>query len=170
MASPTVDYVPPRRSERPILPVLFSFTRPHTLYGSLVAIPCILIYSLLPLKPPGLPPVGAIPALLAALLPSLAANAYITGLNQLTDLDIDLVNKPFLPLPSGKLKYSTARLFVLFMLLASMAPALYSPSFSSPFLVPTIVVSVILGTIYSLPPFRLKRFPTLAMLCISFTR
>ena len=45
-----------------------------------------------------------LPALvLYALVPSLLINIYIVGLNQLHDVEIDRVNKPYLPLASGDL-------------------------------------------------------------------
>ncbi|MCB0286844.1 MAG: UbiA family prenyltransferase, partial [Calditrichaeota bacterium] len=40
-------------------------------------------------------------ALLLALASCLGANIYIVGLNQITDIDIDRINKPDLPLASG---------------------------------------------------------------------
>ena len=42
-------------------------------------------------------------ALLQALVPALLMNICIVGLNQLYDIDIDRVNKPYLPLASGEL-------------------------------------------------------------------
>ena len=38
---------------------------------------------------------------LTAVSPALLANVYIVGLNQLSDIEIDRVNKPELPLASG---------------------------------------------------------------------
>jgi homogentisate phytyltransferase/homogentisate geranylgeranyltransferase len=44
--------------------------------------------------------------LLQALIPALCMNVYIVGLNQIYDIEIDKVNKPYLPLASGE--YSSA--------------------------------------------------------------
>lgn len=41
--------------------------------------------------------------LIQALVPALLMNIAIVGLNQLTDVEIDRVNKPYLPLASGEL-------------------------------------------------------------------
>ncbi len=47
--------------------------------------------------------------LLQALLPALLMNIAIVGLNQLTDVEIDRVNKPYLPLASGELTIPQVR-------------------------------------------------------------
>jgi homogentisate phytyltransferase/homogentisate geranylgeranyltransferase len=93
-------------------------------------------------------------------------NLYITGLNQLTDIEIDKINKPYLPLASGALSYSHG----LFIVLGSFFAALKLTSPVSYPLKMTVVGSAIFGTIYSLPPFRLKRFPLLAAICIVAVR
>ncbi|MCE3215055.1 hypothetical protein HAX54_000705 [Datura stramonium] len=43
------------------------------------------------------------PSITKALIPSLLMNVYVVGLNQLFDVEIDKVNKPNLPLASGRL-------------------------------------------------------------------
>lgn len=52
-------------------------------------------------------------ALLLAWIGSLAANLYVVGLNQLYDLEIDRVNKPYLPLASGDFSLREGRGIVL---------------------------------------------------------
>lgn len=42
-----------------------------------------------------------------ALIPALLMNVYIVGLNQIYDIDIDKVNKPYLPLASGEFSVTT---------------------------------------------------------------
>lgn len=103
---------------------------------------------------------------LRALLPSLLVNIYITGLNQITDVDIDKINKPFLPIASGTLSRPSAIGIVTSSLLASLIMARYA----FPPLRWTLVLSALVGTIYSLPPFRLKRFPFFAAVCILIVR
>ncbi|KAK7355439.1 hypothetical protein VNO80_14695 [Phaseolus coccineus] len=44
---------------------------------------------------------------LQALLPYTFIDIYINGVNQLYDLEIDKINKPFLPLPSGAFSFTT---------------------------------------------------------------
>jgi homogentisate phytyltransferase/homogentisate geranylgeranyltransferase len=45
--------------------------------------------------------------LLQALIPALCMNVYIVGLNQIYDIEIDKVNKPYLPLASGEYSLAT---------------------------------------------------------------
>ena len=47
-----------------------------------------------------------------AFISCLATNIYIVGLNQLTDVDIDRVNKPYLPLASGEFSIRQGRQIV----------------------------------------------------------
>ena len=59
--------------------------------------------------------VGAWPGtwqVLAVLVGSLATNLFIVGLNQVTDVDIDRINKPWLPIASGALSMPAARRLV----------------------------------------------------------
>lgn len=97
-------------------------------------------------------------SLLAALVPSLFMNLFITGLNQVTDVDIDKINKPYLPLASGSLSFNTG----VGLVLGSLALALFNVRSMAWPLQYTLMGSALLGTLYSLPPFRLKRFPLLA--------
>lgn len=93
-------------------------------------------------------------------------NVYITGLNQVSDVEIDKINKPYLPIASGELKYGTAVAVVCFSLLAAFVTSVNA---QLP-LKATLLGSFVLGTLYSLPPFRLKRFPLLAAFCILVVR
>jgi len=93
-------------------------------------------------------------------------NLYITGLNQVSDVEIDQINKPYLPIASGVLSKSNAIIIVCLSLIG----ALFNVGRMDWPLQAAIVGSGILGTAYSLPPFRLKRFPLLAALCILVVR
>jgi len=97
-------------------------------------------------------------------------NVYITGLNQITDIEIDKINKPNLPLASGHLSKRQGITIVLICLVVSLIMGIVHPFFGSYGLNITLWGSAILGTLYSLPPFRLKRFPALAALCIVAVR
>ncbi|CAM9640669.1 unnamed protein product [Discosporangium mesarthrocarpum] len=59
-------------------------------------------------------------AMLWALVPSLLINVYITGLNQITDVEIDRINKPYLPIPAGHLTMRSAVTIVTLCLAAGM--------------------------------------------------
>lgn len=107
---------------------------------------------------------------LFAMVPSLLMNLYITGLNQITDVEIDKINKPQLPIAAGDLSLGTANVIVILSLLVSLAMGVASPTLGSQGLNVALWGSGILGTLYSLPPFRLKRFPILAAFCIVAVR
>jgi homogentisate phytyltransferase/homogentisate geranylgeranyltransferase len=101
---------------------------------------------------------GAMPA-------ALLANLYVTGLNQLTDIQIDCINKPELPIPSGALSVNDGRLIVLVAAIGAIAMSLHSAS-----LLTTTLASMVVGTLYSQKPFRLKQHPVMAALCIILIR
>lgn len=103
---------------------------------------------------------------LATLLAPSFAVWFLTLLSvlQLCDVDIDMINKPYLPIPSGQLSVKRANELVWgSLILGHVLPMLFYPFDKGP-LMATIIGSSLLGTIYSLPPFRLKRFPLLAAL------
>lgn len=148
--------------------VLWRFTRPHTLIGSALAIPALHLLAA-PKLADALTVTNAI-AMLYAMIPSLLMNLYITGLNQITDVEIDKINKPNLPIAAGDLSPRTATLIVLVSLVASLGLGVAHPTLGTEGLNVALVGSGILGTMYSLPPFRLKRFPLLAAFCIVAVR
>ena len=145
---------------------LWKFTRPHTLIGSALSVPALHLFAA---------PAGAsiaAPALFAscwtALLPALLINIYITGLNQITDVEIDRINKPDLPLASGGLSVRQAQWVVGACLVGGLALG-FHPACSSVALRSTLLLSALIGTAYSTGP-RLKRFPLFAALCILTVR
>jgi homogentisate phytyltransferase/homogentisate geranylgeranyltransferase len=97
-------------------------------------------------------------------------NLYITGLNQVTDVEIDKINKPYLPIAAGDLSKRDASLTVVLALVASLWMGLSHPTLGTCGLNTALWGSGVLGTMYSLPPFRLKRFPLLAAFCIVVVR
>jgi len=152
------------------LATLWKFSRPHTIIGtitSVVALHMMMIPSnvgmLFALSPLFLKVVA--PTLISALL----LNVYIVGLNQVTDVSIDKVNKPNLPLASGAMSMKQAIGVILTSLIAGLLIG-FLPGVTTAPLQFTLVASGLLGTLYSLPPFRFKRFPTSAALCISAVR
>jgi len=156
------------KKKLPFLTVLWQFTRPHTLIGSALAIPSLHI-----LAAPTFRQAFSYPTLVSsvfAMVPSLLMNLYITGLNQITDVEIDKVNKPNLPIPAGHLSRKRATFVVLVALILSLGIGIMYPILSSNGLNVALWGSMILGTMYSLPPIRLKRFPVLAAFCIVAVR
>ena len=91
-------------------------------------------------------------------------------MNQITDVDIDKINKPELPIAKGDLKKSTAISVVLVSLAISLVMSIVHPKYSTSGLQVALWGSFILGTMYSLPPFRMKRHPLLAAFCIVAVR
>ncbi|MEO0867349.1 MAG: homogentisate phytyltransferase [Cyanobacteria bacterium J06642_11] len=155
-----------QRSEQPFsiqgwLRSLWTFSRPHTIVGTSLSVIALGIMAW-GLSSSTVSIATIVWLILAALVPSLCANVYIVGLNQLTDIAIDRINKPKLPLASGAFSVAMGRriVFVLGFL------ALVLAAVQGPILLATVVVSMIIGTVYSLPPLRLKRFPFWAALCI----
>lgn len=109
---------------------------------------------------------GSIGLLLLTLASCLAANIYIVGLNQVTDVEIDRINKPYLPLASGAFSMRQGKIIIIVALVIALALAVYGGRY----LLWTVVLSVLLGTAYSLPPLRLKRFHFWAAFCIIAVR
>jgi homogentisate phytyltransferase/homogentisate geranylgeranyltransferase len=151
---------------------LWAFSRPHTIWGTLLSVIALGVLAFV--LPPGSPLAGASPLaagidplrclalVAAALLPALAANVYIVGLNQLTDVAIDRINKPRLPLASGRFSQRQGRAIVT----GTGALALLLAAVQGPVLFATVALAMAIGTAYSCRPLRLKRFPFWAALCI----
>jgi homogentisate phytyltransferase/homogentisate geranylgeranyltransferase len=136
------------------------FARAHTVVGTTLSLVALYLMAARMMETQDL-------AVLAwSLFSCLAANVYITGLNQLTDIEIDRINKPYLPLASGAYSVQTGRLIVLICLALALVTALYY----RPWLTLTVYLSLALGTAYSLPPFRLKRYHFWAAFCIIAVR
>lgn len=95
-------------------------------------------------------------------LACICGNIYIVGLNQIEDVEIDQINKPHLPIASGEF----SRNFALGLVAITGNLALVMAWFLSPYLLGMVGLSLAIGTAYSLPPIRLKRFPFWAAFCI----
>jgi len=142
------------------------FSRPHTVLGTAVSICSV---SLLALRAPADLNARFALGLAQALSAALCMNVAIVGLNQLYDIEIDKVNKPYLPLASGDFTVRTGRAIVLST--AAVSLLIGFASGSSPLLA-TLTTSLLLGIAYStdLPLLRWKRFPFLAAACILAVR
>ena len=139
------------------------YSRLHTIIGTSISVSTLYIITLaISPKPLEYHLVG----FLLTLISCLGANIYIVGLNQITDIEIDKINKPYLPLASGAYTVKTAHIINTIALLISISIAFYFGKF----LLITVLSSLFLGTIYSLPPFRLKRYYFWAAFCIIAVR
>ncbi|MEM9929175.1 MAG: homogentisate phytyltransferase [Bacteroidota bacterium] len=101
-----------------------------------------------------------------SLFSCLAANVYITGLNQVTDVEIDKINKPYLPLASGAYSMRTGK----FIVAVCGGLAVASCFLYQPWLTATVLSSLAIGTAYSVEPVRLKRYHFWAAFCIIVVR
>lgn len=148
--------------------VLWRFARPHTIVGSALAIPALHLLAAPSWR--AACTVRTAASVAYALLPALLMNLYITGLNQITDVAIDKINKPDLPLAAGVLRRRDAVLTCVLALAGALWLGAAHPVYSTRGLRVALWGSGILGTLYSLEPFRLKRHPLLAAFCIVAVR
>lgn len=140
---------------------LTAFSRPHTIIGTTLSVVALAILAGLDSER-----WAGWPQVLVVLLGALAINVYIVGLNQLTDVDIDRINKPWLPLASGALTFPAARLLVG----GSAALAGLAGVVAGPYALSAFAIGFVVGTAYSLPPLRLKRSALWAALSIAGVR
>ncbi|MEM9162185.1 MAG: homogentisate phytyltransferase [Cyanobacteria bacterium P01_F01_bin.4] len=154
------------------LQAFWRFSRPHTIIGTSLSVVGLFAIAWATRHPLGDHPTTlqiwrAITAMLLTWLACLCGNVYIVGLNQIEDVEIDRINKPHLPIASGEYSRSQAVLLVLIAGLSALSLAVLSRSL---YLIATIWLSLAIGTAYSLPPIRLKRFPFWASFCILAVR
>lgn len=144
---------------------LWTFLRPHTFYGTLVA-SCSLAARVW-IENPNLMKWSILTKALCGLVELLCGNSYIVGINQIYDVDIDIVNKPYLPIAAGKMTSKQAWVLTASFFTIGLCLATFN---SGPFLSSLYCFALLLGTLYTVPPFRLKRFPIAAFLCIALVR
>ncbi len=155
------------RAPLPWLYALWKFWRPHTVIGTSLSVVGITAIVLASPEARTVLPLGSRLGLVGtAVAACLLGNLYIVGLNQLEDIAIDRINKPHLPLAAGEFSIADGRWIVCLAGLGSLALALGG----GPWLLATVGLSLAIGTAYSLPPIRLKRFPFWASLCILSVR
>lgn len=155
----------------PWLYAFWKFSRPHTIIGTSLSVLGIWAIALAT-SPVSIVEGGnavapqPIYSLLFAWFTCLCGNIYIVGLNQMQDVAIDRINKPHLPIASGEFSRKTGWGIVI----TTGLIALLSSPLQGLFLTITVWSSVLIGTAYSLPPIRLKRFPFWASVCIFTVR
>ncbi|KAK2646272.1 hypothetical protein Ddye_021467 [Dipteronia dyeriana] len=144
----------------------YRFSRPHTVIGtalSIVSVALLAVEKLSDISP--LFFTGVLEAVAAALM----MNIYIVGLNQLSDIEIDKINKPYLPLASGEYSFKTGVMIVTLFSIMSFWLGWIVGSWP---LFWALFISFVLGTAYSinLPLLRWKRFAVVAAMCILAVR
>jgi homogentisate phytyltransferase / homogentisate geranylgeranyltransferase len=145
-------------------PALWRFTRPHTVIGTAASIAGL--YVIAAAAEPGWGVGDRLGDLAWTLLAGFCVNVYIVGVNQLEDVEIDRVNKPFLPLAAGEMTVAAARRIVAACAIVPVALALSQGAIETV----AVLAGLAVGTAYSVPPLRLKRFPLLAALSITLVR
>jgi homogentisate solanesyltransferase len=151
------------------LRALYKFTRPHTIRGTILASVAGTIRALIdtPLALNYVRWGALLPRALVGMIALLFGNAFIVGINQIYDKEIDEMNKPFLPVASGEMSKRSAWVTVLSSLI--VGPMLVYTLFP-PLLFRLYCFGLFLGGIYSVPPIRTKRNPLLAGLTIATVR
>ena len=140
--------------------VVWRFGRPHTLIGTALSVLGLAVIAVA--EDRGAP----LWDVLATLVAGLAVNISITGVNQITDVEIDRINKPFLPIAAGELSLRNAKRIVLVASILPLTMALTQGVLETA----AVAAGLAVGAVYSLPPARLKRFPLAASLCITGVR
>ena len=148
------------------LRAFWKFSRPHTIIGTSLSVAALLAIALSAVSS-SIEINNLIFSGLLAWIACLCGNVYIVGLNQVEDVAIDRINKPDLPIASGEFSKAHAQKLVWATGAAAIALSLISQNI---YLILTICVSLLIGTAYSLPPIRLKRFPFWASVCILTVR
>lgn len=148
------------------LDAFYRFSRPHTVIGtalSVVSVSLLAAQKLSDFSP------LFFTGVLEAIVASLFMNIYIVGLNQLSDVEIDKINKPYLPLASGEYSFRTGVMIVTSSAILSFWLGWLVGSWP---LFWALFLSFVLGTAYSinLPMLRWKRFALVAAMCILAVR
>ncbi|KAG5001546.1 hypothetical protein JHK87_022618 [Glycine soja] len=103
-----------------------------------------------------------------AVLPQLFIEIYLSGVNQLYDLEIDKINKPHLPIASGQFSFKTGVIVSASFLALSVGFTWITGSWP---LIWNLIVISSTWTAYSIdvPLLRWKRYPLVAAMCMVST-
>jgi homogentisate phytyltransferase/homogentisate geranylgeranyltransferase len=143
------------------LKILWQFSRPHTIIGSLCSITALYIIAC-----GGKDLSGHLLLYTLTLIAALACNVFIVGINQIADVEMDKINKPYLPLAAGTLSRKNA----LSIVYAALVICLVVSFFASLFYFGLIIIILLIGIAYSLPPLYLKQHHLPAALAITVVR
>ena len=97
-------------------------------------------------------------------------NAASNALNQIYDLEIDRINKPKRPLPSGRLSLKKAWTFTLVTYVVALVLAWFVEPGARHECFWIVVVATVITVLYSAPPFRTKRLGIWANVTIAIPR
>lgn len=107
---------------------------------------------------------------LAGLTMAAVLNAGSNALNQIFDLDIDRVNKPKRPLPSGRISLGDAWVFTIAAYAVALALAWLVAPGGRRECFWIVVAAAVITIVYSVPPFRTKRLGLWANVTIAIPR
>src|SRR5690348_15502058 len=93
------------RSAPPL--VLWRFARPHTIVGTTLSV--LSLYAIATTTFTGVALDTRLFELFWTLVAAWCVNVFIVGVNQLEDVEIDRVNKPYLPIAAGDLSWAAGR-------------------------------------------------------------
>ncbi|XWS56128.1 hypothetical protein CRYUN_Cryun09bG0059800 [Craigia yunnanensis] len=141
------------------------FLRPHTIRGTALGSVALVARALI--ENSNLIKWSLLLKAFSGLIALICGNGYIVGINQIYDIGIDKVNKPYLPVAAGDLSVQSAWFLVIFFAATGLLIVGYN---FGPFITYLYSLGLFLGTIYSVPPFRMKRFPVAAFLIIATVR
>ncbi len=139
---------------------LIKFSRPHTIIGTIISIGTLYLmvaetnasnYLFL---------------LLRAIITGLFCNIFIVGINQIEDIELDKINKPFLPLASGELSLRQGKTIVW----TAFWGAITMAAFIHPLLIGVVGISMGIGWAYSCPPLYWRKHHLPAALSIAVVR
>ncbi|KAI3775277.1 hypothetical protein L1987_49848 [Smallanthus sonchifolius] len=141
--------------------ILFRFSRP---YAAMATVLSVLSTSLLAVE--RLSDLSSLffIKVFQAIIGGIFMQIYVCGFNQICDIEIDKINKPYLPLASGELTMKTAIIVTTLSAIMSLLMVLISGSWP---LFCGLFAWFFIGTAYSanvLPLLRWKRFPYTAVL------
>jgi homogentisate phytyltransferase/homogentisate geranylgeranyltransferase len=142
------------------LRVLWRFSRPHTLIGTSLSI--VALYAIAAAEDRAS---GALDLVLT-LVAGACVNVFIVGINQVEDVEVDRLNKPWLPIAAGDLSLEAGRRIVVAAAITPMVMALTQGAAE----LIAVSTALAIGWAYSCPPLRLRRYPALAAGSIVFVR
>lgn len=142
----------------------WKFSRPHTIIGTSLSVFALYFIALATTDSRIIS--ESLVQIIGAWFACICGNIYIVGLNQLEDVEIDRINKPHLPIAAGEFSRKQGQIIVAI----TGSIALLLAGLLGGWLFLMVSISLAIGTAYSLPPIRLKRFPFWAAICIFSVR
>jgi len=143
------------------LRILWDFGRPHTVIASFISITTLYL-----LVVSGADLWDHLSIYAFTLVSALGCNVFITGLNQITDVELDKENKAFLPIARGDLSIERAQMIIW----VALGICLLFASLVSWWMLGIMALIAAIGYAYSAPPIRLKKHHLPAALSIVVVR